>query len=228
MCIDSSPESGYFVEYDSPASSGRYRHQFCGEHDVAGAWCPNCNKPLLRFLALDTSDFRLSLSRVSLRMLSLFYCWTCTVSNGLFVYQIRSDTDVQILQYTKGSMQSDFPYEDYPVAFPEAACALVPITADEQSMLRDLNSGSDDIYKIEDTRHDLVMPRHQIGGEPLLLQEDSAESPQCPVCSSPMPFFAQIGDRCLDARGLVGYEYVQVMYYLCRGCCVLTAFNGAD
>jgi hypothetical protein len=231
MCIDSNPSSGYFVEYDSTASSGKYRHQFCGEHDVAGAWCPNCNKPLLRFLALDTSDFRLNLLPVRLRQLSLFYCWTCTVSNGLFLYQIRSDTDVRILQYTKGKMEFDFPgvpYDGYPPAFPEAACYLVPITADEQSELWNINSESGDLDPIAVTRDDLRTPRHQIGGEPLLVQCDSGVSPQCPVCCSPMPFFAEIGNQCLDARGLHGCEEVQVMYYLCRACCVVAAYNRVD
>ncbi|MDQ2801010.1 MAG: hypothetical protein M3Y13_15360 [Armatimonadota bacterium] len=70
------PAQGYFVDYARAAdASPDFDHVFCGPHEVDGAWCPNCRKPLLRFLALDTRDNRLRLPNSLGPMLSLLFCW---------------------------------------------------------------------------------------------------------------------------------------------------------
>jgi hypothetical protein len=43
-----------------------------------------------------------------------------------------------------------------------------------------------------------------------------------------MKYFACLGNACLDPRGIVGTDFAQIMYYLCRDCVIITAFNRAD
>ena len=52
---------GYLLEiYQQHGDS--YDHRFCGKHDIAGADCPNCAQPLLRFFSFDMRDSRLARS----------------------------------------------------------------------------------------------------------------------------------------------------------------------
>ncbi len=76
-------EPGYFVTYSQQTEeTSNYSHTFCGPHNIQGAQCPNCNKPLLRFLAIDTSDPRMAKIDTDIETISFFYCWTCNIAQG--------------------------------------------------------------------------------------------------------------------------------------------------
>jgi hypothetical protein len=234
---------GFFVEY-LPATTGdrgssvtdardselnaHHRHVFCGAHDVAGAECPNCAKPLMRFLGLATDDPRLGLLGAPFATLSLFYCWRCPISSGMFFYWVRDDGSVSLVQYEEGRPEVDFPYEAYPDHFPAASARLVRVSTEDQALLKSVNAGACDEAKLQRNRPELIVPRHQYGGEPLLVQRDTGYQVACPGCRSPMPFLASIGDACLDPRGFVGNEFVQVLYHYCRECQVIGAFHRCD
>src|SRR5439155_1420402 len=123
---------------------------------------------------------------------------------------------------------TDFPYEDYPDFFPGARAVLTAITREGQKMLCRINRGEVNESKLFRTSPHLLSPRHQIGGEPMLLQEDAMDSVICIHCSEPMSFLACIADKCLDPRGLIGYDGAQVLYHLCRSCNIVAALNRAD
>lgn len=98
---------GYFLEIVKPQDDG-HRHAFCGPHLIPGAHCPNCDKPLLRFLSLDTCDPRLGLQHCPFPALPLVYCWTCNIAQEPFLYQVNADGGVQLLQYGDDGVEEFF------------------------------------------------------------------------------------------------------------------------
>jgi hypothetical protein len=232
--IDYGREPGYPSRFYVDAGrdravSAQFEHQFCGAHDVPSAWCPNCEGPLLRFVAFDTRDARLGLGEVPSGTLSLFYCWRCPAAQGPFSYRVLEDGDISLLQCEPGSPETDFPYSDYPVSFPGARASLLEISEEVQEFFRRFNMG-DDIWdhplRQEDPR--LLDCPHQYGGEPLLIQQDTEYRLQCPACQAAMPFLCSIGDDCLDPRGFCGNTSVQVVYHYCSPCRVVRAFQQCD
>src|SRR6266571_7451534 len=227
--VSGADKKEYFVDFARDAAiSAQYQHISCGPHRVPGADCPNCKRPLLRFLALDTRDPRLYLPGTRFRLLSLLYCWRCPVAREIFSYRLLDAGEVTLLRYVQGPPEDDFPYEDYPDFFPQAPARLVQITGEAQEVLRQQNSGRRVQSALAWNNPELLEPRHQYGGEPLLLQQDTEYRVECPVCGEPMPFLANIGADCLDPRGFVDDEFVQVLYHYCPGCQAVAAFNEAD
>jgi len=57
-----------------------YRHALFGPHRIHGGDCPNCRKPLVHLLTIDTSDPRLGLAHLPLASIPLLYCSRCAIS----------------------------------------------------------------------------------------------------------------------------------------------------
>ena len=126
-------KQGYFLDVSlalQPLPAGA--HTFGGPHQIAGANCPNCDKPLLRFLSLNTSDARLKLKGAPGTELSLLYCWTCNLAQQSFVYRMTPSDGIEILSFGAGGAVTDFPYPDYPAAFALGSVAFVPVTPEDQ------------------------------------------------------------------------------------------------
>ena len=118
------------------------KHMFCGEHAIEGARCPNCNKALLRFLSIDTSDPLIASELQStVKQIHLLFCWTCNISQVDFYYQLNLDGSVSLLQFGIGGVETDFPYEDYPDHFPFAPIELIRIPDDIVSLFISYNDG---------------------------------------------------------------------------------------
>lgn len=161
--------------------------------------------------------------------LSLLFCWTCNVAQEPFFYRVFGNGEIEILQYGQGGVETDFPYEGYPLFFPGSEAILRSVTAEEQAILNRLNNR----FEMEETtsaileqRRDLWNVRHQIGGEPFLIQGLTILN--CPDYGGEMPFFASVANDCLDAKGLAGYDGVQVLYHYCRPCCVVGVYQMTD
>lgn len=219
------------------ALNQRYTHTFCGQHDISGAQCPNCRKPLLCFLQLDVRDPRLLIQNSVGTSLSLLYCWTCQGAGGsTFFYRNIDQSKVIILEYGITPFTKGFPYKNYPIYFPKARALLHQLKPDVQQYIRRLNREDFAEYELPEQYQDLDVPRHQIGGEPYLIQHNPdyifdkvyGVSMDCPICGNLMPFFAAIGDHCTDPRGFTGNEFVQVLFHYCSQCCVVAAFNQCD
>jgi hypothetical protein len=254
------------LDHDLSAST-KFEHWFCGAHDIPGAWCPNCNKPLLRFLDLDALDPRLELPNDGPRHVHLLYCWTCNVTaigtyeydgprrvptdwfvaladgrpetlhrlgdpsesgSAPFMYQILASGGVRLLQYARGGVQSAFPYADYPSFFPQAKASLVALDIDAEAAFYAENRQEERGRRFFERHLELHVPRHQVGGEPYLVQKDFNLTMRCPLCGKLMPRLAAIGDDCLDERGFTGQLFVQVIYHYCPSCAVVGCFNQAD
>jgi hypothetical protein len=210
-----------------PLAEHGYRHTVCGQHEIPGAWCPNCEKPLLRFFSFDPSDARIP--RIGGGVpIDLVYCWTCNISQRPFLYQLLPGGGVKLLRYGEGGVEHDFPYEDYPPYFPESLVNLLELTPDEQALIRQINADVLDIPL--DAKRRLTDPQHQLGGEPYLIQSNWEDwmVTECPLCQGPMVFLASVGDTTVDGRGFTHNIGVQVLFSCCEACAVIGASQQCD
>ncbi len=232
MELNSLIQQGYFLKYLRKSDEREYGHIFCGPHSVKGAWCPNCQKQLLRFLALDTKDPKLGLENTQFQWLSLFFCWTCEIAQTPFYYRFASNGDVQLMKYGEGGVQLNFPTENYPTFFPQAYFQLQPLTEKGQVTIKKLNRDEID----EGKPAHLNRAEHQIGGEPFLVQKNpdyqtdawGKETLTCPECKKLMPFLAAIGEKTKGKQGFSGNEYVQVIFNYCKADRIICAFQQCD
>ena len=219
---------GFFLDiYGKSNTEGAVLHTFCGEHDIPGAICPNCKKPLLRFLSIDTSDPKLGL-RIAIPYIHLLYCWKCNVAQAPFFYLIENNGNIKLLEYGRDAEGDDFPYDNYPVCFPEYLAPLVEMPAEIQQIICVLNRNEWEPPVVTFLDQELDEPNHQVGGEPHREQFDIDFVVNCPLCSCAMPFLANIGDKCLDLRGFTDNTYVQTLYYFCKDCYVLYLQSECD
>jgi hypothetical protein len=214
-------------------------HRFCGAHDIPGAICIH-GHPLLRLFSLATSDPALGLGDLGIPFVHLLCCWRCdattvdyllTPDGGVDVFAAerraawlksleQRGIDVAAHVARMDSRATDYPYEEYPFAFPGRPVRLQPLTATEQEELldRELN-GSSAARRLR--------ARHQVGGLPYLAQ-GSDFVPTCAGCGEKTIFFASVADDCTDPRGFTGNSGVQMVYFLCPGCRRVSGFNVCD
>ncbi len=221
---------GYYVEFGDPPGSEPFVHAFCGEHRIPGAVCETCRKPLLRFLSLDPRDPRLGLDAMRVKVLPLVFCWTCDKSSSL-TYRVTSEGNVEVLDPVRGTVEAaDFPYENYPRCFPGKAIRLVPVPEEDQALIRRANRDElNDEIVIEGKYVALATPRHQVGGEPYLVQGFNRDLEiLCSLCKEAIPILAAIGDQSGSEQGFVDNEFVQVLFHYCVPCGVVKAYNECD
>lgn len=218
---------GYFIRFGKKHGETNFKHYFCGRHNIKSATCPNCQKPLLRFVKFDLSDERLHLQNSSLGELSLFFCWTCQLSQGNFFYRCLDKGEIEILEYEKGDGWDDFPYENYPDWFPGSSVELVELSPLEQEILIGLNAERLSAWTTEQLKPELDEPSHQLGGEPYLVQKELRPL-DCPQCRKAMLFFATVCDKALRNLSFVKNDYVQVIFYICSKCQIIGAIHEVD
>jgi hypothetical protein len=221
------PAQGFSLDF---RGGDRYQHTFCGPHDIAGAGCPNCRKPLLRLLSLDTSDPRLRLGRPGFASLHLLYCWTCAIPSDQLVYRLRPGSAVELLYFGRGRGLADLPYAGYPEYFSGRPVTLRPLSRRRQDLLRVFNAAS--ILAPTPGEERLLEPRHQVGGEPYLIEP--LKDVLCQVCSRHMPMLASICDNAAGPAASPGYAdtdsfthnaEIQVIFHYCRRCRVVAAYH---
>jgi hypothetical protein len=232
MAVPAITEIGFRVLWQC-GEAGDPDHIFCGEHHAASATCPNCAKPLLRFLSLDTSDERLGLGTLGVSRVPLYTCWTCNVAQGRFYYRLLDDAEIEILEYRKGGCETDFPYPDYPTYFLGSKAKLVPFTDEEQHCLHLMDEfpNQDEVWGALEEELGGELYGHQVGGTPWLQDPWGPESWACgcPVCGGDMLFLASIADDdCADPRGFLEEGYAQYVYALCPTCRVVGANQRTD
>lgn len=221
MTFFSHISKGYLLEFATNLTDNEPHHQFCGTHNIPGAVCPNCKKPLLLLLTIDKNDIRLNLQNLPGNFLPLLWCWTCNVAQKPMYYKISKKGHFEWLKYGDGGAEHDFPYPDYPLSFPSTYVHLIPLTEEQETAIKSINRGEFDCYDLSlDLQSLCSSPVHQIGGEPYLVQEnpdyqhqDLQEWVTCPICHEIMPFLAAIGDKTVDRKGFTGNEYVQVLFH---------------
>ncbi|MCB9886841.1 MAG: hypothetical protein H6838_15215 [Planctomycetes bacterium] len=196
--IESVPRNGFRPRFEK-----RGRHLFCGAHKIAGAGCPNCDRPLMRMMSLDASDERLGLAALRLSRVPLLFCWQCNIAQDVTQYRLRSDGGIELLRFKRGTQGPDFPYSDYPVFFPEARFELRAVPQ--------APAGS---------------ARHQVGGRPFVLQ--GLRDIRCKVCRRKMRFLASIADNATGKRTFAGNSGVQTLFHLCLEDGVVASYHECD
>jgi hypothetical protein len=221
------PVQGYAVDYRfADGEARKFAHAFCGAHDVRGAVCPGSSRPLLLLLTLDTSDPRLGLSGHQPELLRLFYTWNCDAMAAQLAYHVAMDgslTVVGIQGVSEGplDLNGQEPY-------PQAPARLIPLESDEQRLLVEINAGDRFDYDLDERYSFLGSPFHQVGGEPYLVQKNPGHRGKCPTCHATAPFLAAVADDNPHDDGFVGNEFVQVLFFYCRACRVVIAWNQCD
>lgn len=192
----------------------RLLHAFCGATRARGAECPNCERPLLRYAELESSDPRLGLP--DLGRVPLLFCWRCELSQEPLHYRLLSAEAIELRRWGRGGVQEDFPYSGYPDELPESELSLEALSREDERVLRSIRNGELHVTDLWHTHPHLVEPQHHLSTSPLYL----VDPPQlrCTSCAGPMRFLAAFGDACLDPRGFVGEPGVQVLFFLCGDC----------
>ena len=196
--IESVPAAGFGLHLEE-----RGRHLFCGAHDIAGAGCPNCDRPLMRMMSLDASDERIELAGLGVERVPLLFCWLCNIAQDVTQYRLRGDGGMELLRFKRGTQGPDFPYPGYPVSFPEARFELapVPIAATDA-------------------------PRHQVGGRPFVVQ--GLRDVRCKVCRRRMRFLACIADDATQGGTFAGNSWVQTVFHVCLDDGVIASYHECD
>jgi len=222
--ISFSPD-GYFL---TSVEGGEHPplHTMGGPQSIPGAISPDSGAPLLLVATLNLRDARLHVPRTAVERLHLLYSWTCPISEGPFSYR-ETASGVELLQGRRGDAFDDFPYAGYPAFFPETSLALQRLTEEEQRVILKLNRREDDPIALESSFSHLAVPASQIGGEPRLLQWPLHRF-ECPECRRMMPLLAMIGNRNGSERGFTGNDFVQMLFFFCVACSVVTAENVTD
>jgi hypothetical protein len=226
------PEWGYWLNFNDHGD--QVLHDFCGEHNIVGAFCPNCERPFTRLLSLTTNDTVLNLDPDRLAVVHLLYCWTCSIPFGDFCYRIRRDGAIDLLTLPPRQREAEHglegPYDGYTGVFPHRKVSLEFISDQAQSALRTWwHSTQGDIDKLGD----LGEPRHQVGGYPFIY---NPRKTKCPECDQDMPLFAAV---CNDAAGndpwrttahetFVDNGAVQMIFHLCRKCSIVSAYHSCS
>jgi hypothetical protein len=215
------PSEGYtFTRADGVC--GSEVHLFAGEKLYDGGICPNCNKPLLLLLRINTRDEKVCISSDRLAEVPILFCWTCDVSQGMFSYKVLGKGEISVVEFQHGEIQSDFPYDNYPVFFPETPIVLEPVSPEEEQVLSKYHAGELDTSDLPDT---LDRPRHQIGGQPFCYSDDDVH---CPVCGEIIPLLGVLGDDTYSPVGFVDNAFVQTLFHFCRTCDVVVMYQLCD
>lgn len=175
-----------------------YRHVQGGPCTHDGAFCPTCNRPLIRIWQFDCNDPRFVVVDTeetkafgTLATLPLYYCWTC---GSELTYRIIDDDSIEVSRSYSGNTHDDFPYANYPLEYPEQPLRLYrpdelpilvrkhivedlddPIPDDEQRALSEFLG-----RPVRSTLIDLWW--HQFGGEPWLVQGEEEIVCPNPTC----------------------------------------------
>lgn len=133
---------------------------------------------------------------------------------------------IEILEHRVGEKTADFPYCNYPLFFPKKNIPLVGIPYQFQKIICDINSGKLDAWLASKYVPRLTEPCHQLGGEPYLV--NTPIFPTCPICGTDMPFILSISDDSGTREGFTGNRYVQMLFHICVGCCVISSYQICD
>jgi hypothetical protein len=201
-----------------------------GLNNLKGANSPNSGLPLTQLAKIQVTQSGFHLPDWEFPWIHFFYSWKCKIHEDDFSYQYSSDS-IHIIEYCSGiDDYSGFPYENYPESFPEIRLSLKELTSEEQSVIAQLNQENE--MSIFDNPNPefirLSIPAHQFGGVPFLLSPESSNK-NCPVCYQNMVLIATIGNESYsNNEGLSGNDFVQIIYWACLTCKVISAKNFCD
>lgn len=211
-----------------------YRHEIGGPPRLRRADCPNCRRPLLRFLSLDPADPRLAPLR-SPPVMEVLYCFRCEIGADDLDYKIV-DGAIRILRYTAGLVEIDrewmreigdvvpsIPIELHPAgeAFHRAA-QEISASNDRSTVHAEIERAYRRTLGWPDTAS--VDVANQVGGEPFLCQ--GREPQECSECERPMVYLASIANDKHSGIWMMPRGYsLQVLAFYCCDCALVRVLN---
>ncbi len=238
-----------------------FNHVQGGACSHRGGHCTSCDRPLLKLWQIDCGDPRLVSVETGVRVfaglenLPLYYCWRC---GGEVAYRIDGPAEITMLMNTGSDQGDDFPYSNYPLAFPESPLRLY-CPEDVPTNVRACIERSREVFdKLpEDERellsHFLQRPIRrafdvwvqQFGGEPYLIQgpeNNICPNPECElhrdgetmrILAGPIndpPGGLPMIESLADVAANNGHfdEFVQVVFHFCPSCHSVHATNRRD
>jgi hypothetical protein len=217
--------NGFFLGHES----SRGVLTIGGSCELAGAISPNTGLPLTQHAAARMNTQEFFVPDFDETMLHFLYSWKCNISKGDFTYQYIGGR-LEILDFVEGQDDFEgFPYENYSILFPAVKFDLRPVSDGDRLLISILNDPEgDNGFKFESERaSELSVPAHQFGGLPFLLRSDM-DNRCCAVCGREMLLTAAIGNKCFsNDDGFFGNDFVQLVYFTCGPCKVITAVNVA-
>ena len=223
---------GHFLKLDGETT---LQHYVGGSIDLHGAECPNCRKPLMLYLSLDSADQRLGLQDIGVDVLRLFTCLRCELTWHGFAYTILDETAIELVAYHVGCTTWHDWYEDVSVdVFPRRPVALVPIPERVQELYDRLNDG-DTLTEAEELEiaqatnsfaeeevggYPIVDVINQVGGRAFLPQR--LDEPFCVCCAKQgherqTLFVASLTNDPKDGLK-IAHDGTQLVFYLCPVC----------
>ncbi|MCA8941757.1 MAG: hypothetical protein KDB80_04290 [Planctomycetes bacterium] len=177
----------------NPTTAGVGRHRLGGRPEGVGIRgipsCPNCHRALEFVMQLDGTDPAVGLGDAGIATLYVLACSSCDACLRGAVHYHRSRTGRSLCLTTS------------PRAIPS------PIATIRVGSCTDVELGAFDEHSFEG-------PFHQLGGEPVWL--DEPRSVRCTECGAPMTFLVA-----LDSDADVGLEFADhgMLYaFLCVDC----------
>jgi hypothetical protein len=116
-----------------PGVPGSFDHRFGGTPVHRGIKPRGGSQPLHLLYTFDTKDPLVPVRVPRVRYLPLYYCFTYNA--GAVGYRVVSDAEIEILYMETKKVQPDFPYENYPIEFPETPVSLTPISYEDHKTL---------------------------------------------------------------------------------------------
>ncbi|WP_155617095.1 hypothetical protein [Xanthomonas translucens] len=219
---------GYVVAESSENSS--HEAYIGGRCPLPGAVSPNTGAPLTQFARVVQSRDGFAVPGFDEPELHLLYSWKCDIHKGDFSYRYINGS-IEVVEYTTGSDDyEDFPYPNYPEVFNEVSVGIRRLSDEEMAVIERLNAPDvDGEYKFSGALPSMLsVPQHQFGGVPYLLDTERVRK-DCPVCKKEMTVIASVGNKNYSTdEGFVGNDFVQILYFSCSSCKVVSALNFSD
>ncbi len=224
--------NGYIPEFNN---IDEYNHCIGGQHNINGADCPNCKKPLILHATINTTDERLNIKEQNFSNMHLLYCMRCSLSWYDFQYQILSNDKINILEVYHGETVHDDWNDAVGIdSFPKKSFGLIPVPGHVEKLYDKLNSNieiSED-EEIEICKftgnfapqdvggYPVVDVSNQIGGRAFLSQR--LDDPICTKCAKEMYFVASLtNDNKNNLK--ISFDSVQIVFFYCPECSVIHA-----
>lgn len=129
---------GYLILYTPKPWQPTYCHRFGGRHQIKGAVCPNCQRPLTRYLELDTHDPRLHLQDLGIDRLPLLFCPHCLRHADIpIAYQMQGESQIRVVQHAVVSASP----ANLPEFYSERPASLLPMPGELQVLFQLFNRG---------------------------------------------------------------------------------------
>lgn len=116
-----------------PNAADAFHHHFGGSPTHRGIVPRSNSQPLHLLYTFDTTDPLLPVRLPNARFLPLYYCFPYNA--GGVGYRVVSDEEIEILYMETKRVERDFPYKNYPDAFPETPISLAAISYEEHKTL---------------------------------------------------------------------------------------------